>query len=107
MECDVIPTSPQELNPLGNVEHRNGLDEDGVLFSQTFNATLITSADNVNSVSKSRKIINLSPTKGNRRLLTVRSSALPPVVHTTNNLIDSNHVSRNLTFGILFLRKPD
>lgn len=91
MECDVIPTSPQELDPLGN-EHRNGLDEEGTLYSPTFNSTLITSVEDINSVSKNRKILNLSPTKGNRKLLTVRSSASPPVAHTTN-LTDSNYVS--------------
>lgn len=83
MECDVIPTSPQEVDPLGNVEHCNGLNnDDSVLYSQSLNATLVTNADNVNAAPKNRKILNLAPTKS-RKLLNVRSSASPPVSHAT------------------------
>lgn len=81
MECDVIPTSPQEVDPLGNVEHCNGLDEEGVLYAQPLNATLITSgADDVSVVPKSRKILNM-PTTKSRKLLTIRSSTSPPISH--------------------------
>lgn len=78
MECDVIPTSPQEVDPLGNVEHCNGLDEEGVLYAQPLNATLIT--DDVSVVPKSRKILNI-PTTKSRKLLTIRSSTSPPISH--------------------------
>lgn len=80
MECDVIPTSPQEVDPLGNVEHCNGLDEDGILYSQSLNAALITSGDDISSVPKSRKILNIPATKS-RKLLTIRSSTSPHVSH--------------------------
>lgn len=90
MECDVIPTSPQEVDPLGNVENCNGLDGDdtGVLYSQTLNATLITSTDHdhgdvVDSVPKSsssssRKIVDIAPPK-TRKMLTIRRASLPAI----------------------------
>lgn len=86
MECDVIPTSPQEVDPLGNVENCNGLDEDGVLYSQALNATLIAStkhdADAVDSVPKSRKIIDTAPPK-TRKMLTIRRASLPAIRTTS------------------------
>lgn len=83
MECDVIPTSPQEVDPLGNVDNCNGLDDDGILYTQTLNATLITTTDEVDAVSnKNRKIINIAPPKS-RKMLTIRSSASPPSSHTS------------------------
>lgn len=82
MECDVIPTSPQEVDPLGNVDNCNGLDDDAVLYSQTLNATLIKSTDQVDAVPKSRKIINMAPPKS-RKMLTIRSSTSHLSSHTS------------------------
>lgn len=111
MECDVIPTSPQEVDPLGNVENCNGLDGDdtGVLYSQILNATLIRSTDHddgvggvggsvdvVDSVPKSsnsRKIIDIAPPK-TRKMLTIRRASLPAIRAT-------NVTESSLSHGIV------
>lgn len=103
MECDVIPTSPQEIDPLGNVEHCNGLNDDSVLYSQSLNATLITNADAINAAPKNRKILNLAPTKS-RKLLSVRSSASPPVPHATT--ITEPHQSYGNVNFIFSIQNP-
>lgn len=102
MECDVIPTSPQEVDPLGNVENCNGLDGDdtGVLYSQTLNATLIASTEHdgdvVDSVPKSgsssRKIIDIAPPK-TRKMLTIRRASLPAIRGTSVTESSLSHVS--------------
>lgn len=89
MECDVIPTSPQEVDPLGNVDSCNGLDEDGILYSQTLNAALTTSTDDVDAVPKNRKIINIAPPKS-RKMLTIRSSTSPPPRSHPSTVTDSS-----------------
>lgn len=94
MECDVIPTSPQEVDPLGNVENCNGLGEDsGVLYSsQTLNATLITSTDDdvVDSIPKSRKILDIVPPK-TRKMLTIRRASLPAIRATAVTEFSLSH----------------
>lgn len=95
MECDVIPTTQQEVDPLGTVEHCNGLEEDDVLYSQLVSQTLIPNDDTVDEVSKNRKIINLTPPKS-RKLLNIRSSTSPLVSHTTT-VTDSNLNYRNVS----------
>lgn len=105
MECDVIPTSPQEVDPLGNVENCNGLDGDetGVLYSQTLNATLIASADHdgdvVDSVPKSssRKIIDIAPPK-TRKMLTIRRASLPAIRATNVTEASLSHQIVNRDF---------
>lgn len=109
MECDVIPTSPQEVDPLGNVENCNGLDGDdtGVLYSQTLNATLIASADHdgdvVDSVPKSgsssRKIIDIAPPK-TRKMLTIRRASLPAIRATNVTEASLSHGIVNRDFFI-------
>lgn len=88
MECDVIPTSQQEVDPLGTVEHCNGLDNDGMLYSQSLSSKLFTSTDNIDGVPKNRKIINITPQKS-RKLINIRSSTSPLVTHT-KSVTDSN-----------------
>lgn len=95
MECDVIPTSPQEVDPLGNVENCNVLDDDGVL---SLNATLITNSDDVNAVSKSRKIVNIATAKS-RKMLTIRSIASPPSSHT------ATVSGSSLSYGIVSVKR--
>lgn len=106
MECDVIPTSPQEVDPLGNVENCNGLDggDTGVLYSQTLNATLIASADHggdvVDAVPKSgnssRKMIDIAPPK-TRKMLTIRRASLPAIraTNVTESSLSHGIVSTN------------
>lgn len=102
MECDVIPTSPQEVDPLGNVENCNGLDDDdnGALYSQTLNATLISSADHdvdvVDSIPKNRKILDMIPPK-TRKMLTIRRASLPAIRTTsaTESSLSHGIVSEN------------
>lgn len=101
MECDVIPTSLQEIDPLGTVEHCNGLDEDSVLYSQPLNPPLNADADDENTISKTRKIINIAPTKS-RKLLNIRSSTSPPVSHTTT-VTDSNLLYRSVSHCLSFV----
>lgn len=82
MECDVIPNTPQEVDPLGTVEHCNGLDDN----KQSLNPTVLPSAET--TASKTRKIVNITPNKS-RKMLTIRSSASPHVSHTAT-VTDSN-----------------
>lgn len=74
MECDVIPDSPHEVDPLGNVENCNNLDADSGTYKGSLNATLIRSGDQVSIIPKNRKVLSIPAvgTKTNRKLLTVR-----------------------------------
>lgn len=106
MECDVIPTSPQEVDPLGNVENCNGLgDDSGVLYSQTLNATLISSTDDdvVDSIPKSRKLIDIVPPK-TRKMLTIRRASLPAIRATavTESSLSHAIVSQQRLFALKF-----
>lgn len=114
MECDVIPTSPQEVDPLGNVENCNGLgddgDDSGVLYSQTLNATLITSTDDgavvVDAVPKSsRKIIDIAPPK-TRKMLTIRRASLPAIRATNVTESSLSHAIVSGIFSFIFKTQP-
>lgn len=99
MECDVIPKSQQEVDPLGIVEHCNGLDDDSVLYSQSLSSKIFTSVDNVDGVPKNRKIINITPQKS-RKLINIRSSTSPLVSHT-KSVTDLNPNYGNVSIFIL------
>lgn len=99
MECDVIPDSPQDVDPLGNVENCNSLGSEGSApYMGSLNATIITSNEQLNLVPKNRKVLNIAPSK-NRKLLTIRSvssgssSSSSNTQTTTTTVTKSNHAS--------------
>lgn len=103
MECDVIPDSPHEVDPLGNLENCNSLSSDGSAHIGSLNATIITSNEQLNLVPKSRKVLNIAPTK-NRKLLAIRSvpSGSNSTQTTTTTVSKSNHATVSV-INYLFL----
>lgn len=93
MECDVIPLSQQEVDPLGTVEHCNELEVDNVVYSQSLNLNSdVINFDHTDEFPKNRKIINIT---------SPASSTSPLIAHTTA-VKDSSQNYRNVSASSLF-----
>lgn len=103
MECDVIPMSQQEVDPLGTVEHCNELEEDNVVYSQplSLNSDVIK-FDHTDEFPKNRKIINITSPKS-RKLINITSPTSPtsPLLAHTTTVKDSSQNYRNVSVAPL------
>lgn len=96
MECDVIPMSQQEVDPLGTVEHCNELEEANMVYSQPLSLKSdIIKFDHTDEFPKNRKIINITSPKS-RKLINITSPTSPLLAHTTT-VEDSSQNYRNVS----------
>lgn len=100
MECDVIPDSPQEIDPLGNVENCNNLSDENTSYTiGPLTTTFIPSNDHIDGIAKNRKILNVTGvTTKNRKLLAIRtttasSSSSSCSTSTASTVTKSNTIS--------------